>query len=110
MVAVVEKEGDEVAPESSDERRQSTLPPMDFSTFLLSLASSAQVNLGLVPTPDGDTLPVNLVGAKQIIDILAVLEEKTRGNLDEAEMQLISSLIYDLRIQYCDAEKETAHQ
>ena len=82
------------------------LPPMDFSTFVLSLASSAQVNLGLVPPPDGDKLEPNLLAAKQIIDILAVLEDKTRGNLDEAEEKLLKSLLYDLRIQFVDAEQQ----
>lgn len=81
------------------------LPPMDFSTFVLSLGSSAMVNLGKLPVPGTDKVSTNLAAAKQIIDILAVLEEKTRGNLDDSEKKLISSLLYDLRVQYVDAQK-----
>ncbi len=80
---------------------------MDFSTFVLSLASSAMVNLGIVdgqPTSTG----VDLVAAKQLIDILGVLETKTRGNLSEPEDKLLKSLLYDLRVQYCDANKHQA--
>jgi hypothetical protein len=81
------------------------LPPIDFSTFLLSLGSSAVVHLGQIPAPDSPEPTIDLEAAKQIIDILGVLEEKTRGNLDASEAQLIKSLLYDLRIQYVDAQK-----
>ena len=84
------------------------LAPMDFSTFVLSLGSSAMVNLGQVPVPGGDETEtaVDLAAAKQIIDILGVLEEKTRGNLDDAEDKLLHSLLYELRIQFVDAQKQ----
>ena len=78
---------------------------MDFSTFVLSLGSSAMVNLGQVPPPDGEKAAVDLPAAKQIIDILGVLEEKTRGNLDDSEEKLLKSLLYELRIHYVDAQK-----
>lgn len=82
-----------------------TLPPLDFSGFVLSLASSAVVNLGH-GEGDGDApAPVDLAAAKQIIDILALLEEKTRGNLEASEEKLLKSLLYDLRVQYVDADK-----
>lgn len=81
------------------------LAPLDFSTFILSLASSAQVNLGQVPAPESEEVRIDLPAAKQIIDILGVLEEKTRGNLDDSEQKLLSSLLYDLRVQYVDAQK-----
>ncbi len=82
-----------------------TLPPIDFSTFVLSLGSSAAVHLGQIPAPDSTEPTIDLPAAKQIIDILGVLEEKTRGNLDASEAQLIKSLLYDLRVQYVDAQK-----
>jgi hypothetical protein len=80
-----------------------TLPPLDFSGFVLSLATSAMVNLGQVP--DEEQQAVDLAAAKQIIDILAILEQKTRGNQATAEDKLLKSLLYDLRVQYVDAEK-----
>jgi hypothetical protein len=83
-----------------------TLPPLDFSGFVLSLASSAMVSLGQVQAPDQQAPPVDLLAAKQFIEILAILEEKTRGNLDQGEDKLLKSLLYDLRVQYVDAEKK----
>jgi hypothetical protein len=80
------------------------LPPMDFSMFVMSLGSSAMVNLGQLPPPEGMEAPMDLAAARQIIDILGVLEEKTRGNLDESEAKLLASLLYDLRVHYVDAQ------
>lgn len=83
-----------------------TLPDIDFATFVLSLGSSALLHLG-VHDP-GETVDVkpDLPLAKQTIDILSMLEEKTRGNRDEAEDRLLKSLLYDLRIKYVDALKQ----
>lgn len=83
------------------------LAPMDFSTFVLSLGSSAMVNLGEVPIPGTDETATDLAAAKQIIDILGVLQEKTAGNLDDHEDRLLKSLLYELRIKYVDAQKGT---
>jgi hypothetical protein len=86
------------------------LPLLDFSGFVLSLASSAMVNLGKVPDPSGTPAgATDLPAAKQIIDILAILEEKTRGNLAASEDKLLKSLLYDLRVQYVDADRQ-AHK
>lgn len=76
--------------------------------FLMSLGSSAMVHLGQGPEPGRETTTVDLPAAKQIIDILGILEEKTRGNLDELEQKLISSLLYDLRVAYVDAQNESS--
>lgn len=82
------------------------LPPLDFSTFIMSLGSSAMVNLGQIPPPGDDTTQQDLPAAKQIIDILGILEEKTRGNLDDSEARLLSTLLYDLRVHYVDAQSK----
>jgi hypothetical protein len=63
------------------------------------------INLGRVESPDGQRQAPNLPAAKQMIDILGILEEKTRGNLDESERKLLTSLLYDLRVQYVDVQK-----
>lgn len=84
-----------------------SLPPLDFSMFVLSLGSSCMVNLGKVESPDGEKIDSNLPAAKQMIDILGILEEKTRGNLEETESKLLSSLLYDLRVQYVDASNQS---
>lgn len=72
--------------------------------FVMSLGSSAMVNLGQIPAPDDADVHIDLAAAKQIIDILGILEEKTRGNLDTSEAKLLSSLLYDLRVHYVDAQ------
>ena len=82
------------------------LPALDFSTLILSMASTAMVQLGVVAAPDGDAPAADLDAARQAIDILAILEEKTRGNLDDAEARLLQSLLYDLRVAYVDAQKK----
>ena len=88
-----------------ESKRPECLAPMDFSTFVMSLGSSAMINLGKVEPPQGVPPSVDLIAAKQIIDILGVLEEKTKGNLTDSEAKLLSSLLYDLRIQYVDVEE-----
>ena len=82
--------------------------PVDFSTHVLSLASSALISLGKMPAPDGQPHPLDLDMAKHLIDVLAMLEAKTKGNLDEAEAKLLASLVYDLRVAFVDAQKRPA--
>ena len=91
--------------ESKETESAGSLSPMDFSTFILSLASTAMVNLGIVDDVITEKHDVDLQAARQLIDIIGVLEEKTRGNLSESEDKLVKSLLYDLRVQYCDAQK-----
>jgi hypothetical protein len=80
------------------------LPAIDFTTFLLSLASSVLVHLGELESPEGPQAP-NLPLAKQTIDILGLLANKTRGNLTAEEDKLLTHLLYDLRLKYVDARK-----
>ena len=86
------------------------LGPVDFSTRVLSLASSAMISLGRMPAPDGEPHPLDLEMAKHLIDVLGMLETKTKGNLDDAEGKLLSSLIYDLRVAFVDAQHAKAKQ
>ncbi len=76
------------------------LPKIDFSTFILSLNSSALVQLGLIEDPATGQKGRNLPLAKQTIDILAMLEEKTRGNLSSDEENILKNIIYELRMLY----------
>lgn len=79
------------------------LPRMDFSTFVLSLASSAMAHLGETELPGGGTVMKDLALAKQSIDILDILQEKTRGNLDRDEEQILQEMLYSLRIAFVKA-------
>jgi len=75
-------------------------PPVSFTTFLLSLASSAMVHLGETPDPETGGFTPNLPLAKHTIDILAMLECKTCSNLSEEEASLLSHLLYELRLTF----------
>ena len=80
--------------------------PVSFSAFVVSLASSAMLNLGECPDPTTAKCVVNLAMARQTIDLLGVLEEKTKGNLDEEEAQLLEHVLYDLRTRFVEKRKE----
>lgn len=82
------------------------LPKLDFSTFLLSLIGSAYVHLGDAPNLEGETERI-LDLAKQDIDVLGMLEEKTRGNLTGEEERLLEQALYDLRLRYVEVSKST---
>ncbi len=73
---------------------------IDFYTFCLSLGSSALVHLGDAPHPESGEAGGDLVLAKQTIDILGMLQEKTKGNLTEEEARFLESLLLDLRLRY----------
>ncbi len=74
--------------------------PIDFSTFILSLSSSAAVHLGMMPHPEGQETIRNFPMAKQTIDILDILQEKTKGNLTGEEERLLSEILYNLRMTF----------
>lgn len=95
-----------VVSEPDPDEAPHALAPLDFSTFIMSLGSSAMVNLGQIPPPEGTEVQTDLPAAKQIIDILGIIEEKTRGNLDDSEARLLKSLLYDLRVHYVDAQRK----
>ena len=85
--------------------KRAPLPEIDFATFILSLGTSALYHLGEMPGPAEEAPAKNLPLAKQTIDILALLRDKTKGNLAEGEAQLLDSLLYDLRMKYVTATK-----
>jgi len=79
-------------------------PSIDFNTFILSLSTSALMHLGKLPGSEDDSM-VNLAHAKQSIDCIALLEEKTRGNLTGEEERLVTEVLYDLRLRFVAAKK-----
>ncbi len=82
------------------EAAESPLPDITFSAFLISLSSSAFVHLGDMPDPVTGETKKNLPLAKQTIDLLGLLREKTRNNLLEEEEKLFDHLLYDIRMRY----------
>ena len=79
---------------------------LDFSTFVISLASSTQVNLGAMAHPETNQTVQNFPAAKQMIDILTMLQTKTKGNLTEAEAALLEQVLFSLRMHYVRAVNE----
>ena len=79
------------------------LPELDFSTFVLTLATTAQMHLGDMQNPQSGKPEQNLPSAKHMIDILGILKGKTKGNLNKDEEMLLESALYNLRMQYVRA-------
>jgi hypothetical protein len=77
---------------------------LSFTAFVLSLASTAAIHFGDLPDPiSGERAELNLDGAAQMIEILALLEQKTRGNLTAEERQVLEQVLYELRMRFVEA-------
>jgi hypothetical protein len=88
----------EEAPPDSDEPDASE--SMNFASFLLSLATTGMVHLGEIPEPTTGQKMENPEAARQMIDILRILKEKTEGNLSSEESQLMENLLYELQMKF----------
>ena len=98
-----EEAGPKQAPPSESEsaaEEQAQFPEVNFSTFVFSLSSSAILHFGEIPDPTSGKKKKNLPMAKQTIDILGMLEEKTKGNLADDESDFLKNILYDLRMRY----------
>jgi hypothetical protein len=92
---------------SDDQTQDREESAVTFLGFILSLAHTAAVHFGDVPDPvSGQTIPANLPAAQQMIEILSILEEKTRGNLTAEERQFLDQILYELRLRYVEASKQ----
>jgi hypothetical protein len=77
------------------------MPELSFTAFVVSLASTAAIHLGDLADPQtGETLAPNLEGAAQMIEILMLLETKTKGNLSAEERQVLEQILYELRLRF----------
>lgn len=88
------------APQGGEGKPFRPLPQVTLSTFVFSLSSSALVHLGEIGDPETGETHLDLPMAKQIIDTLGMLQEKTRGNLDPDEDKILRTVLYDLRLRY----------
>jgi len=91
---------------SAQDKPHADLLKLDFSIFVMSIIESAHIHLGDVPGPDGHT-ERNLVLAQHNIELLALLEEKTKGNLTGPEESLLMRALDDLRQRFTEASKDT---
>lgn len=96
---------DEVKAEAQEPSGEGDLHPIDFATFILSLATSAQVHMGAIANPQTGKPEVDLRMAKETIDLLDILKEKTKGNLTSDEERLFEHLLYDVRMMYVERSK-----
>jgi len=99
-------EASEPCGETGDEPGQSMpMPEINFATFILSLSQSALIHLGEVPDPVTQEKTEALPYAKQTIDIMVMLKEKTIGNLGKEEENLLSGILADLQMRYVEKTK-----
>ncbi|NOJ96160.1 DUF1844 domain-containing protein [Corallococcus sp. CA049B] len=79
---------------------------LSFSTFIVGLGSAVLIHLGGAPNPETGRLEKDLPSARQNLDLLAMLREKTRGNLTAEEDKLVDNLLSDLRLRYVEASRK----
>ena len=95
------------SPDRKEEKRQRPpIPPANISFLFSTQATQAFITLGLVPNPVTEKTEIDLDQAKHFIDMLGVLEEKTRGNLSPDEKKQLDALLFELRLQFVEACKK----
>jgi len=99
-----EKEEDKEK-EKEKEKGSAPLPEINFSSFLVSVSSSTLLHLGEIADPQSGEKKKDLALAKQSIDIISLLKDKTKGNLTQEEEKLLEHLLYDLRIRFVKASE-----
>jgi hypothetical protein len=90
-------------PKEDVSAQERSLPDIDFTNFTLSLSTSALIQLGEIQDPFTQKSAKNLPLAKQTIDLISMLKEKTKGNLSPEEEKVIEHILYDLRMRYVKA-------
>ena len=94
-------------PGRAPQDRREELPSINFSTFIISLSTQALMHLGEMSNPLTGEMEKDVSVAKQTIDIIGMLSEKSKGNLDENEEQLVREVLYNLRMSYVEAVRTT---
>ena len=104
----VQAEKERASPPERDSENQARppLPPASISFLFTTLATQALMALGLLPNPVTEKTEIDLDQAKHYIDLLGILEEKTKGNLSPDEKKQLNALLFDLRLQYVEACKK----
>ena len=90
---------------SPDAGQESREPEMNFRTLVVSLSTTALLQMGLAPNPASQKVEKNLPGARQTIEILDILKDKTRGNLDPQESQLLDQCLHDLKMSFVQSSR-----
>jgi hypothetical protein len=91
---------------AESEKPQEPLPEINFSTFIISLSTQALMHLGEIADPLSGKVNKDIPVAKQMIDIIGMLKDKTSGNLNSGEESLTEEILFDLRMKYVEAVKK----
>ncbi len=86
-------------------KREEHHRPIDFTAFVVSLANTALFQLGLIKIPGGEEVKKDLQAARQTIDLVALLEEKTKGNLTDQEARILKETLFQLRMAFVESSK-----
>ena len=105
-VQPAEEQAQEAGPRGSPLEGDAEHAEITFSSFVLGLSTQALMYLGEVPAAPGQATQTDLTAAQQMIDVLAMLQQKTLGNLDTGEAQMLESVLYDLRMRYVKIKRE----
>jgi len=91
---------------ASESHQEEPLPEINFSTFVISLSTQALMHLGEITSPITGKIDPDVPAAKQMIDMLGMIREKTHGNLNANEDRLMQDILFDLRMKYVEAVKK----
>jgi|SRR5262245_11874815 len=92
--------------DAASDTHSEPLPEINFSTFVISLSTQALMHLGEIANPISGKVDADVPAAKQMIDLLAMIKEKTSGNLNTNEDRLMQDILFDLRMKYVEAVKK----
>jgi hypothetical protein len=101
--AKAEAKREEVPPSEKPPEQDTALPEISFINLILSLSTSVLIQVGEIQDPMTQQAEKNLPLAKQTIDLISLLQQKTKGNLTPEEEKLMESVLYDLRMRYVKA-------
>lgn len=100
-----EKEVEEKEPQVKDQEEVKQFPEVNFINLAASLGTSCMMHLGLIENPNTKSKDVNIEMAQHEIDLLTMLETKTKGNLDKQEEEFMTQLLYELRMHFVQVKK-----
>jgi hypothetical protein len=92
----------------ADAKSSEEAEPVAFTSFIMSLATQVLVQLGEMPPPQGMEIPIDLESARQTIDIMAMLQRRTKGNLSPDETRFMEEVLHSLRMSFINAKKKSA--
>jgi hypothetical protein len=91
----------------SDTQRDDEAEPVAFTSFIMSLATQVLVQLGEMPAPEGMEIPIDLDAARQTIDIITMIQRRTKGNVSTEEARFLDEVLHSLRVSFVNAKKKS---